>query len=113
MPSRVVTDDVVSEIDKDLGVWKANPSMTIVNLTREQVEASRQTVVDLNTLIEERRRELTGLIDRRDDQAKVLNELGVRVRGAIKSNFVADSPQYDEVGGTRTSERKRPTRKTT
>jgi hypothetical protein len=111
MPNRVVTDDVVAEIDKALGVWKANPSMTIVNLTREQVEASRKTVVDLDTLIEERRRELTGLIDQRDDQAKALNELAVRVRGAIKSNFGADSPEYEQAGGTRTSERKRPAKK--
>jgi len=35
----------------------------------------------------------------------------VRVRGAIKSNFGDDSPEYEQAGGTRSSEYKKPAKK--
>ncbi len=110
MPSRVIAEGVVADTDKALKVWKANPTMTIVNLTPANVEAARDGVAELETQIDDLRHQLTGLLDRRNDQAKALNKLVVRVRGAIKSNFGDDSPEYEQAGGTRASERKPPTR---
>ena len=104
MPSRVIAEGVVADTDKALKVWKANPAMTIVNLTPAEVEAARDSVQTLETTIEDLRDQLTGLLDRRNDQAKALNKLVVRVRGAIKSNFGDDSPEYEQAGGTRGSE---------
>ena len=111
--SRVATDDVLAETDQVMKVWKANPGMSLMGLTPADVDGAREGVATLDAGIEDLRHQLTGLIDRRNDQAQALNELVVRLRGAIKSNFGGDSPEYDQAGGTRASEHKRPTRKTT
>jgi hypothetical protein len=110
---RIATDDVLADTDKVMKVWKANPGMSIMGLTPADVDGARAGVAGLDASIEDLRHQLTALLDRRNDQAQALNELVVRVRGAIKSNFGADSPEYEQAGGTRTSERKKPTRKTT
>ena len=111
MPSRVIAEGVVTDTDKTLKVWKANPTMTIMNLTPAEVETARDSVKTLETQIEDLRHQLTGLLDRRNDEAKALNKLVVRVRGAIKSNFGDDSPEYEQAGGTRSSEYKKPVKK--
>ena len=111
MPSRVIAEGVVAATDKTLKVWKANPTMTIMNLTPAEVETARDSVKTLETQIEDLRHQLTGLLDRRNDEAKALNKLVVRVRGAIKSNFGDDSPEYEQAGGTRSSERKKSAKK--
>jgi hypothetical protein len=85
--------------------------MTIVNLTIANVETARNDVASSVATIEDLRHQLTGLLDRRNDQASALNKLVVRVRGVIKSNFGDDSPEYEQAGGTRSSEHKKPARK--
>jgi hypothetical protein len=65
----------------------------------------------LRFIIADLRYQLTGLLDRWNDQAAALNELVIRVREAIKANFGADSPEYEQAGGTRSSERKKPVKK--
>ena len=111
MPGRVIAEGVVADTDKALKVWKANPTMTIINLPIANVETARDSVKTLETQIEDLRHQLTGLLDHRNDQAKALNKMVVRVRGAIKSNFGDDSPEYEQAGGTRSSEYKKPAKK--
>ena len=111
MPSRLIAEGVVADTDKALKVWKANPTMTIINLPIANVETARDSVKTLETQIEDLRHQLTGLLDHRNDQAKALNKMVVRVRGAIKSNFGDDSPEYEQAGGTRSSEYKKPAKK--
>ena len=50
-------------------------------------------------------------VDKLNAALKKLREHGVRVRAAVKVAYGGDSLEYQKVGGTRTSERKRPTRK--
>ena len=55
--------------------------------------------------------ELTGLINDRDSQGVGLNELVTRVRSGFRAVYGPDSTQYEQAGGTRLSERKKPSRK--
>ena len=109
--ARAIAVDAVVDTDKALKVWQEHPTMTIIDLTPATVTAARDGVAALEAEIEDLRHQLTALLDRRNDQAKALNELAVRVRGAIKSNFGADSPEYEQAGGIRSSERKKPAKK--
>ena len=109
--TRATIGDVLAETDQVMKVWRANPGMSLLGLAPADVDGAREGVAALDASIEDLRHQLTGLIDRRNDQALALNELVVRVRGAIKSNFGGDSPEYDQAGGTRSSERKKPTRR--
>jgi len=51
--------------------------------------------------------ERTRLVDRKGERAESLSDHIVQVRSAVKGIFGANSEEYDMVGGTRTSERKR------
>ncbi len=54
------------------------------------------------------------LAERRNQRDLVYNSMWdkvKRVRAGVKANYGDDSQQYEMVGGTRTSERKSPTRK--
>ncbi|MCI5121558.1 MAG: hypothetical protein D3908_10285, partial [Candidatus Electrothrix sp. AUS4] len=55
--------------------------------------------------------ERTRLVDVKGEKTGNLSDHIVQVRSAVKGIFGADSAEYDMVGGTRTSERKRPARK--
>lgn len=51
------------------------------------------------------------LIADRDQTTVELNQICIRVRSGIKGYFEDDSTEYEQAGGTRASERKRPVRK--
>lgn len=53
----------------------------------------------------------TRLVNSKAEQAKDVSDYIVQARAAVKGSFGADSSEYDMVGGTRTSERKKPKRK--
>ena len=61
--------------------------------------------------IETLRNQLTKLVDEKDDAAAGLSDLNTRALSAIRGIFGPDSAQYDQAGGVRTSERKKPVRK--
>ena len=58
-----------------------------------------------------KRIELSGIKSERDIQARDLNSLITRFRSGMRFYYGPDSPQYGQAGGTRTSERKSPKRK--
>jgi len=111
MASKVSVPDVVKDADKVIGVWKVNPTFTMMGVTAADFSTATQTVRDMEAVIEAKRQELSGLLDRRDDQAKALNEWVTRARSGIRSNFGPDSAEYAQAGGVRKSERKHPQRK--
>jgi len=53
----------------------------------------------------------TEAMNLRDDAVARINDLTKRVRAAVKGAYGDDSTEYELVGGTRLSDRKRPVRK--
>jgi len=51
--------------------------------------------------------------NRLDARQDSLNDLNQRIQAAVKAQFGSDSSEYELVGGTRRSERKKPVRKPT
>ena len=47
-----------------------------------------------------------------DDHEERLNELNVRILAAVKAQYGPDSSEFEQMGGVRTSDRKRPVRAT-
>jgi hypothetical protein len=91
-------------------VWAKNTDFTIKDLTLLQMTTNQTTLKGLITSIKTKEDELTPLRNQRDDLAKILNEQCVRVRAGMKGFFGLNSTQYEQVGGTRSSERKSPKR---
>lgn len=108
-PDKVLAD--ASGIEK---VWKANTDMKLGKgsdtIALKDYSASIQAVNDFTDEIETLRHQLNGLLDQRDDAAALLNGYNTRALSAIRGIFGPDSAEYDQAGGTRSSERKTPTR---
>ena len=116
MATKVPADKALTDATGIEKVWKANTDLKLgkgadtVALTDYQ--ASIKAVNDLNTQIEDLRHQLNGLLDDRDDAAITLSGYNTRALSAIRGIFGPDSAEFDQAGGTRTSERKTPTRST-
>jgi hypothetical protein len=60
----------------------------------------------LRTQAEEARRQLTGLTNSTNEKADVVNSNVTRALSGVRAVFGPNSTQYEEAGGTRSSERK-------
>ena len=65
-----------------------------------------------DSLVDQKRAELTPLLNNRNGKAGLLNTVLVQGRKAIAGYFGEDSNEYELAGGTRKSERKSPGRRT-
>ena len=105
-----------ARIDK---VWGANSTITLGSandpnnpkVAFADFQAAEKKVSDLVGQIETLRNQLTKLVDDKDDAAAGLSDLNTSALSAIRGIFGPDSAQYDQAGGVRTSERKKPVRK--
>ena len=114
MATKVSPDLVLSDSTGIEKVWKANPTMTLgkddQKVTIADYQGVKQDLTDRNAAIEELRHQLNGLLDQRDDVAVKLSGYNTRARSAIRGIFGPDSAEYDQAGGTRSGERKKPVR---
>jgi hypothetical protein len=74
--------------------------------------ASRATIVEAKvSAIDALKKQLATAVNDKDAAVKDLKARLVDVRAAVKGAYGADSNEYELVGGTRASERKKPGRK--
>ena len=115
MATKANPDQALADSTGIAKVWKANPSLTLGKddgkVALKDYQASIKAVSDLNDEISDLRDQLTKLINDRDDAAGILSGYNTRALSAIRGIFGPDSTEYDQAGGTRTSERKKPVRK--
>lgn len=112
MPGKNSVDDVLAEAAKIVDVWSGNPDFKMGSITLDSFKASMAAVQNASATVESKRTELTGLITNRDVKTSSLNDLVSRARSGVRASFGPDSTEYEQVGGTRRSERKSPARKT-
>lgn len=101
---------VIADAQKVLAVWKANPDFKLKDYTIEGVE---KDCADLDKLVLEiaaREQAITPLRNQRDELVMRLRDFAIRGRAGIKGYFGGNSSEYEQAGGTRSSERKKPVR---
>ena len=111
MASRFDPDKVVEDAAQIVKVWEANSDFKMKDITLDDFKAAEGNLAKVLAEIAKKEDELTGLRNDRDDQTAELNELCTRARSGIRGFYGPDSTQYEQVGGTRASERKKPQRK--
>ena len=92
-------------------VWGENTDFKLKDVTFQNFKDTSGKLDDVLDEIQQKELELTPLRNQRDELAAELNDICVRVRAGIKGYFGSDSSEYEQAGGTRLSERKKPTRK--
>lgn len=106
--ARIPSNAALEAANQIKNTWTSNPTFTLGDFTFETFSAAMKKVTDLSTAIDTKRHELQGLLDQRDDAVKILGDYSTRARSGIRAFFGPDSPQYDQAGGTRRSERRPP-----
>jgi len=105
MSSSLTPTQVLAESEVIIRVLTANPGFKLGDDDVTTLSRERDQLATLNGDVDSSRTALTAKMDRRDDQAKIVHDLNVRFRGGIRATYGPDSEQYDQVGGTRASER--------
>ncbi len=108
MPKNSSIDDVIADGERIIRVWRDSPAFSMSDVTLAQLEAM---ITDLRTLrgqIEDSRTQLTQLVNQSNDKLSTISSVASRARSGFRAFFGPDSSQYEQAGGTRTSERKRP-----
>jgi hypothetical protein len=112
MATRNYPADVLEQATDTLAACKQiDPELRAGSLTQAVLSedvAEAQSVQQQITVLE---MQLTGLRDQRDGRLNRIWESVKRMRSTVKGTYGDDSTEYDLVGGTRRSERKRPIRK--
>ena len=114
MATKVSAEQALTDSKGISKVWKANPTLTLgkddEKVALKDYQASVKAVSDFNDEISDVRTQLTGLINSRDAAAATLSGYNTRALSAIRGVYGPDSTEYEQAGGTRTSERKKPVR---
>jgi hypothetical protein len=101
-------DGVLAELEQVLRVWRDNPTFSLGDTTRANVETLATSLRAKKTETEDTRTLLTRLVNESNALMGQATQFTTRIRGGMRATFGPDSSQYDQAGGTRVSERKKP-----
>ena len=112
MIARNYPSDILPQANNLLSACQQiDPAMSAGTLTITAFADSLTQVQQTQSQIDALERQLTELRIKRDDQLRTIWDSVKRWRSMVKAMFGGDSPEYELVGGTRFSERKRPARR--
>ncbi len=105
-------NDVLSQAQATLEAWKKiDPALKIGELTQASLAADLTQAQSVQAQLDALDAQLTDLRNQRDQLYATVWDKVKRVRSGVKANYGDDSSQYEVIGGTRKSDRKKPVRK--
>lgn len=113
MATKHSPDAVIADSGQIARVWKENPTFTLGEITLTILQSKVTELQQKRNEIETLRTQLTALLNELNAKAAELANINTRARSGFRATFGPDSSQYEQAGGTRTSERKRPSKKGT
>src|SRR5260221_616779 len=99
-------DAILADAETLIRVWTANPKLSLGDVTLPAVEAMVVKFKATRANADDLRTQLTKTVNDVNDQADALANITGRSRSGGRAQFWNDSAPYDQVGGTRASERK-------
>ena len=111
MPTKYSPDTVLANSEQIARVWTENPTFTLGEITLAILQSKITDLRQTRDQIESLRTQLTALINEANTQAAELADIDTRALSGFRAVFGPDSSQYEQAGGTRRSERKRPSSK--
>jgi hypothetical protein len=108
MPKNRSTDVILSEAERILRVWAENPTFNLGELTQAKFQTLVDELRDKRNQTETVRTQLTALVNETNEKGSNLSDAVTRALSGVRAVFGPDSSQYEQAGGTRRSERKRP-----
>jgi hypothetical protein len=105
------TNSALIDGKKVQDVWVAHPEFNMKDVQLVDFKAAMTAAQAADDAVESMRSQLDALINQRNARNETLTDLTTRALSGIRGYFGPDSDEYEQAGGTRTSERKKPTRK--
>lgn len=110
MPN-VSINEVIEQAEQIARVWAENKDFALGEVTLPKLQKMISDTREKRGEIEDKRTQLTALTNESNELAAALNQINTRALSGYRAVYGPNSTQYEQAGGTRTSERKRPTRK--
>ena len=104
-------ENTLAEAEQIARVWGENTAFAMGDVTLAQLKTMIEELRTRSRATEDIRTQLTAAINEANGRAEALNGIVTRARSGFRAFFGPDSTQYEQVGGTRLSDRKRPARK--
>jgi hypothetical protein len=105
-------DAILANAETLLRVWTGNDKLSLGDVTLESFTAMVNTFKTARAHTEDLRTQLTRGVNDTNDQADQILAITVRARSAARGQLGPNSTEYEQLGGTRSSERKPRTKKT-
>jgi hypothetical protein len=112
MPKGKSFDDIVFDADRLIRVWTDHQDLNLGDVTRTSYEAQVAAFKTKRANVEDLRTQLTRGVNELNDEAGAIKSVNTRALSGARAQFGPDSSVYEELGGTRTSERKPRKKKT-
>jgi hypothetical protein len=104
-------EDIQAQANQLLRVWAENPKLALGDLTKGQFSDTVAAFTSARTEVDDLRNQLTRAINDLNAKAAEILAITVRARSVARGQFGPNSTQYEQLGGTRTSDRKPRTKK--
>lgn len=112
MPKGKSFDEIVFDADRLIRVWTDNPDLSLGDVTRTSFEAQIAAFKTKRAAVEDLRTQLTRGVNEVNDEGGTIQSINTRALSGARAQFGPDSSVYEQLGGTRASERKPRTKKT-
>ena len=111
MPSKYSFDSIIAESEQIARVWEENTTFTLGEITLTGLQSKITSLRQKRDQAETLRTQLTALSNELNEQTTEMAGIITRARSGFRAVYGPDSTQYEQAGGTRSSERKRPSSK--
>ncbi len=105
-------DDIKAQAEQLLRVWDDNDDLALGDLTKPQFKALLDGFNTTRASVDGIRTQLTKIVNDLNGQGNQILAVTVRARSVARGQYGPDSTQYEQLGGTRASERKPRKKKT-
>jgi len=100
-------DKLQAEADQLIRVWNANPIFSLGDVSLDTFQTLVNAFKDSRSDTQDLKTQLMTSVDETHGKAEQVAQVIMRARAGIRAYFGADSTQYEQIGGVRTSQRKR------
>src|SRR5947209_17920591 len=111
MPSKYPVETVLADSDRVVRVWTDNPTFTLGEVTLQSLQTKVAALRQKREQLDALRMQITALSNELNEGTNELASINTRARSGVRAVYGPNSTQYEQIGGTRQSERKKPTRK--
>jgi hypothetical protein len=111
MPKGKSFDTIVADAERLLRVWSDNADLAMGSLTRPAFQTKLDGFKTKRAAVDSLRTQLTAGVNDLNQEASEVVDISNRSRSVARGQYGPDSTQYEQLGGKRASERKKPKRK--